>query len=158
MPDSSISDRLAKFLKEKSIPFEIMKHEPVYTSEQAAVVRGVSLSSGAKALICKTNNDYVLFVMPGDRRLATKRVRKELGLKKFRFASEEELFELTGLKPGAIPPFGSFWSIQTICDIALAEEEKINFNAGDHCISFSLSFKDFQGVENPRMAGLTDKV
>ena len=153
-----VSDRLANFLTEKSIPFEVLKHEPVYTSEEAAKVRGVSLSSGAKALICKTNDDYVLFAMPGNRRLATKHVRKELRFKKFRFASEEELFELTSLKPGAIPPCGSFWSIQTGCDRALAEEETINFNAGDHCISFSLSFKDFKKVENPRMAELSDKV
>ena len=153
-----ISDRLTKFLTEKSIPFEVTKHEPVYTSEEAAKIRGVSLSSGAKALICKTNDDYVLFAMPGNRRLATKRVRKELRFKKFRFASEDELFELTGLKPGAIPPFGSLWSIRTVCDLALAEEETINFNAGDHCISFSLSFKDFQRIENPRMAELSDKV
>ena len=158
MPDFNVSDRLAKFLTEKSIPYEVMKHEPVYTSEEAANVRGVSLSSGAKALICKTNDDYVLFAMPGNRRLATKRVRKELRFKKFRFAREDELFELTGLKPGAIPPFGSLWSIRTVCDLALAEEETINFNAGDHCISFSLSFKDFQKVENPRMAELSDEV
>ena len=158
MPDSTVSDRLANFLTEKSIPFEVLEHEPVYTSEQAAEVRGVSLSSGAKALICKINGGYVLFVIPGDRRLATKHVRKELGFKKFRFANEDELLELSGLTPGAIPPFGSLWSIQTICDLALAEEEKINFNAGDHCISFSMSFKDYQTAENPRMAGLSETV
>ena len=37
-------------------------------------------------------------------------------------------------------------------------EEKINFNAGDHCISFSLSFKDFQNIENPWMAKLSENV
>ena len=158
MQGFTISDRLAKVLTEKSIQYEVIKHKPVFTSEQAANVRGVSLSSGAKALICKTNDDYVLFTIPGNRRLATKRVRKELRFKKFRFASEDELFKLTGLKPGAIPPFGRLWSIRTICDLALANEEKINFNAGDHCISFSLSFKDFQNIENPWMAELSENI
>ena len=39
----------------------------------------------------------------------------------------------------------------TWCDHRLAEQEKINFNAGDHSISISMSFADFEAAESPRL-------
>ena len=50
---ASIFDRVEKLLTEQNISFDVLRHEPVYTSQAAAAVRGTSLASGAKALICK---------------------------------------------------------------------------------------------------------
>ena len=44
--------RVEQLLTSRNIAFGVSRHKPVYTSEEAAAVRGVSLSSGAKALIC----------------------------------------------------------------------------------------------------------
>ena len=67
---TSVFQRIENLLRENSADYEILEHEPVYTSEEAARVRGTPLSSGAKALICKCDQEMVLFVMPADRRLA----------------------------------------------------------------------------------------
>ena len=39
-------------------------------------------------------------------RVDAARIRRHLGARKLRFATPEELHELTGLVPGAVPPFG----------------------------------------------------
>jgi len=72
-----------------------------------------------------------------------------------RFATPEELRELTGLAPGAVPPFGSLFGLPTYCDARLRENERINFNAGDHSISVSLSGMDYFQVENPSLGYFT---
>ena len=66
-------------------------------------------------------------------------MRQALGIRALRFAIPDELRELTGLTPGAVPHFGNFFDWPTHCDARLAENERINFNAGDHSISVSLA-------------------
>src|SRR5439155_15551596 len=116
----------------KSLPYEVLRHAAVFTSEEAAAVRGTSLASGAKALICKADEQFLMIVLPADRKLASKLVRKASGAKSLRFASREEVEHLTNLSPGSIPPFGSLFNLPTWCDERLSEQARINFNAGDH--------------------------
>ncbi|MBP90332.1 MAG: hypothetical protein CMJ64_27110 [Planctomycetaceae bacterium] len=148
---ASVFDRLSAMLRDRDATFDVFEHEPVFTSEEAAQVRGTSLSSGAKALICKAGDAFLMFVLPADKRLASKEVRKRLGLRSLRFANREEVLEMTGLKPGSIPPFGSLFDLKTYCDELLRDESVINFNAGDHSISISMAYEDFIRVEQPQI-------
>ena len=147
----SVFQRIEELLQEHAADYSVLRHAPVYTSEEAAAVRGTSLSSGAKALICKGGEDMIMFVVPADRRLASKSIRRQAGWRKLRFATREEVQELTGLTPGSIPPFGSLFQLPTYCDQALAENERINFNAGSHTISLNLLYADYVRVENPQL-------
>lgn len=61
------------------------------------------------------------------------------------------MLERTGLAPGSIPPFGSLFGLPTLCDERLAENETINFNAGDHSISVSMPYADYVRVEQPEL-------
>ncbi|MEO8494732.1 MAG: YbaK/EbsC family protein [Planctomycetota bacterium] len=152
----SVFDRLSELLRQNDVAFNVMRHEPVFTSEEAARVRGTSLASGAKALICKVDDSFVMFVLPADRKLDSKSARKQLKARSMRFASGDEVLAMTGLKPGSIPPFGSLFDLKTYCDERLRDEPVINFNAGDHAISISLSFAEFERIEQPQMNVLAE--
>jgi Ala-tRNA(Pro) deacylase len=137
------------------VPFEVSRHEPVFTSEQAAAVRGASLSSGAKALVVKAGERFVMLVVPADRKLDSKKARVGLGVKAIRFATKEEVLELTTLQPGSIPPFGSLFNLTTYVDPALATNVSINFNAGDHSISIQMTHADYMKAEQPTAVEMT---
>lgn len=143
--------RLKDFLTAHVVAFDVLQHEPVYTSEEAAAVRGTVLASGAKALICRADDRFVMFVLPADRRLSSKQVRRNTGIRSLRFATREEVLDLTQLTPGSIPPFGSLFGLATLCDVKLSENERINFNAGDHTISLSMTYEDYVQAEQPQM-------
>lgn len=147
----SVFERLSRFLTEQGVPFDVLRHAAVFTSEEAAAIRGTTLASGAKALVCKTDDQFVLFVLPANRRLSSKLVRKNTGVKSLRFATREEVEQLTRLAPGSIPPFGSLFNLPTWCDAGLAAEPRINFNAGDHSISISLTYADYAQAEQLRI-------
>ncbi len=151
MSDSVLS-RLAHSLCNAGIPFTQTQHRPVYTSAEAAEVRGVSLHSGAKALIVKGGENFLMVVLPADLSLDSHVLRTLLGTKKLRFATKEEVLERTGLTPGSIPPFGSLFNLPTYCDERLADNERINFNAGDHSVSIQMNFVDYVAYETPRIA------
>ena len=148
---ASVFDRIESLLKDRGITFQVLRHEPVFTSEAAARVRGTPLASGAKALIVKGEEGFVMFVVPADRKLDSHAVRRAKGWRKMRFATREEVLELTGLTPGSIPPFGSLFGLSTHCDERLGENEIINFNAGDHAISVSMRYADYVLVEKPEL-------
>jgi Ala-tRNA(Pro) deacylase len=150
MPDNTFQ-RLQSLLDGLRIAYDVLQHAPVYTSDEAAQVRGTPLASGAKALVCKADDRFIMIVIPADRKLASKAVRKSQGVKSLRFASREEVEQLTGLTPGSIPPFGSLFGLENWCDERLGEHVRINFNAGDHSISISLSYADFLAAEKPKL-------
>src|SRR5262245_39557493 len=152
---ASVFERLQAKLTEAGAPFTVLRHAPVYTSEEAAAVRGTPLCSGAKALVVKAALAFLLLVVPADRKLDSKKARAGLGVKSMRFATREEVEQLTGLQPGSIPPFGSLFGLPTHCDPALAENPSINFNAGDHAVSVQMSHADYAAVEKPAAATIT---
>ena len=152
---ASVFDRLHDTLEQAGIAFTVLRHAPVFTSEEAAAIRGAPLSSGAKALVVKAGESFVLLVLPADRKLDSRKARTSFGVKALRFATREEVEQLTGLQPGSIPPFGSLFGLPTSCDPALAANASINFNAGDHAVSVQMSYDDFLAVEQPRLVEIT---
>jgi Ala-tRNA(Pro) deacylase len=152
---ATVFDRLEALLHHQAVEFTVLRHEPVFTSEQAAAVRGTPLSSGAKALVLKAGDGFVLAVLPADRKLDSKKARDALKVKGLRFASKEEVMQLTGLEPGSIPPFGSLFGLKTYCEPALAENPSINFNAGDHSVSVQMPYLEYVRVESPAMTEIT---
>ena len=147
----TVFERLIALLQSKGAAYTESRHAPVYTSEEAAQVRGTTLASGAKALICKADGSFALFVLPGNRRLDSKAVRRTFGFRSMRFATREEVEQLTTLLPGSIPPFGSLFGFTTYCDSSLGDNASINFNAGDHSISVSMTFADYEKAEQPHL-------
>ncbi len=148
----TVLERIEEKLTAQAVTYRVTTHRAVYTSAEAAAVRGASLSSGAKALVVKAGGAFVMFVVPGDRRLDGKRVKKDLGMRDLRFATKEEVLDLTGLEPGSIPPFGSLFALKTYCDRGLGENEKINFNPGSHTASLEMAYDDYVRVEGPELA------
>jgi Ala-tRNA(Pro) deacylase len=152
----TVFQRVTDLLGTKSVPYDVLRHAPVYTSEEAATIRGTPLASGAKALICKADDRFLMIVLPADRKLASKLVRKAAGAKSLRFASRDEVEQLTSLAPGSIPPFGSLFNLPTWCDERLSQQPRINFNAGDHSISISMAYADYFIAEQPQLGAYAE--
>jgi Ala-tRNA(Pro) deacylase len=151
---TSVFDRLHEWLRQSDVPFTVLRHEPVYTSEEAAAIRGTPLASGAKALVMKAGEGFVMLVLPADRKLDSRKARAALGVKSLRFGTPEEVEQLTGLQPGSIPPFGSLFGLRTCCDPDLAANASINFNAGDHSISVHMRYADYLALEKPELLAI----
>jgi Ala-tRNA(Pro) deacylase len=151
----SVFEQVEQKLTATGVSFQVLRHAPVFTSEEAAAIRGTPLSSGAKALVLKAGDRFIMAVIPADRKLDSKKARDALGVKSLRFASKEEVLEKTSLAPGSIPPFGSLFNLPTICDPALADNASINFNAGDHAISIQMPYAEYVRAEQPELRSVT---
>jgi len=134
--------------------YQVICHEPVYTSEQAEAISGLSLSQGAKTIVLSAKDAFVIAVIPGDKKLDMKKVARCLGLKKVRFATEDEVEKVMRCKIGACYPFGSFINVRMIVDPSLAQEQKIAFNPGKNDQSIIMDTADYLRIVNPEMQSI----
>ncbi len=141
---------IRELLTNAGIAFRELHHEPTYTSEESARIRGEELRCGGKALLIKTDEEFRLFVLPADRKLDSGAIRRELSARKQRFATKEELAELTGLVPGSVPPFGKpILPFDLYLDAAIEANPRIAFNAGSLTDSIILAVPDYLRVAQP---------
>lgn len=144
---TDVTRRLVELLQAAGASYRVVEHEPVFTSEQAAAVRGTPSEAGAKALLVKADDDrYALLVIAGSRRVDNARLREALGTRRVRFASADELYELTGCRPGALPPFGALFGLPVLLDRSLQAAPEAAFNAGSHTVSVVMGGDDFRRV------------
>ncbi|HEY1378941.1 MAG TPA: YbaK/EbsC family protein [Gemmataceae bacterium] len=145
-----VLDAIRRLLADAGVPFREVQHAPTYTSEESAKARGEELRTGGKALLLKTDDMFRLFVLPADRKLDSAAVKRHLGVKKTRFATADEMKDLTGLVPGSVPPFGPpVLPFELYVDEAIRANERIAFNAGSLTDSIILATADYLSVAKP---------
>lgn len=142
---------IIELLNANNITFDEIEHTEVFTSEQAAKIRGMDISMGAKALIFHADKNPVLFVIPADKKLNLSKVKKTLGIKNLAMTPREEVFSLTGLTVGCIPPFGSLLKMKYYFDINFLYKDKIAFNPGLHTKSVIMKARDLINLEQPEL-------
>jgi Ala-tRNA(Pro) deacylase len=147
----TVFEKIIQLLDENGVKYQVLEHERVHTCEEAARIQGTNPDQGAKALVCIGDKKPMLIVLPCSKRLKMKNFKKKVGIKDLRLASVEEVRELTGLEPGAIPPFGKVVGLPTHVDAELLEQKEICFNAGLHEKSVLMSPKDYVRVMKPKV-------
>jgi prolyl-tRNA editing enzyme YbaK/EbsC (Cys-tRNA(Pro) deacylase) len=141
----TILEAIRAWLTRESISFREVHHEPTRTSEESAHARGEDIRVGGKALLIKVDSDFRLFVLSAARKLDSAAIKSHFHVKKTRFASPEELLELTGLVPGSVPPFGApIFPFPLFVDPSVFENDRIAFNAGSLTDSIILGTPDYR--------------
>ena len=149
---SDVVEKIRNYLKAEHVHFREVHHQPTYTSEESARARGEDLAIGAKAILAKTDASFRLFVISADAKIDSAAIRRGLQLKKMRFATREELLDLTGLVPGSVPPFGPpILPFPLYCDSELGKNsDVVAFNAGSLTLSIVMAASDWERVARPK--------
>lgn len=101
-------------LDEKGIQYEVLQgSSKQFTAEGVAEDLGVPVAQVVKAMLVQRStkpgegsSPFVLFVIPGDRRLSLKKVGVALGDKKAQLASQRDVKRVTGFQVGAVSVLG----------------------------------------------------
>jgi len=101
-----------------------------------------------------------MFVVSAARRTDAKAIRAFLGARRLRFATPDELLNVTGLTPGCVPPFGRpIFDVPLYVDESIVQNRQIAFSAGDHEVSIIMDTRDYLTVAKPdavfRFSGCT---
>ena len=149
---SVLLEQIRTWLRAENVGFREVHHEPTRTSEDSARARGEELRVGGKALLIKVDAAFRLFVLSAEKKLDSGAIRRRFEAKKARFATPEELVELTGLVPGSVPPFGPpILPFPLYVDPSVMANERIAFNAGSLTDSIILAVNDYARLAKPEV-------
>jgi len=141
-----------RLLDHERISYEVLEHAPVYTSEQAAKVRGVELKTGVKALVLKDDRgSFIVGLIAADRKIDLKKLATIAGSKKLQLASPQEVLRATGCEVGSVHPFGNLFGLVTYMDRSVLENDMVNFNVGLHTVSIQMRARDLIKAIKPEV-------
>jgi Ala-tRNA(Pro) deacylase len=152
----SCFERLQAYLNDHGVPFEIQHHPLAYTAHETAASEHVSARQMAKVVMVVADGVLTMLVVPASTRVDEAAVAATLGVPDVRLAGEHEFrHAFRDCDVGAMPPFGNLYGIPVYVDLALAEEERIVFQAGTHTETMSVRYPDFERLVKPVVGELT---
>ncbi|MCJ7579389.1 MAG: prolyl-tRNA synthetase associated domain-containing protein [Candidatus Aminicenantes bacterium] len=132
------------------IPYEIHRHPPVYTVEEAEEHWKSIEGTHCKNLFVrnKKGNRHYLVILESRKRADLRELNNQLGEDRLSFGSPERLKRYLGLEPGAVSPFGLINDtdngVQVVLDKDLKESKWVSFHPNVNTATITITFKDFE--------------
>ncbi|MCW5746153.1 MAG: YbaK/prolyl-tRNA synthetase associated domain-containing protein [Alphaproteobacteria bacterium] len=147
-------ERIVELLRRETATFRIIEHEPEGRSDRISAIRGNDPGQAAKAMVLDVRGggngrQYVLGILPGNRKLDFAAVARHFGARKCGFASPETAQLLTGCAMGSVPPFAFDARLAIVVDPDLLTHATIFFNAGRLDRSMEMDTQDWLRVAKP---------
>ena len=141
-----MSTRAIQFLKQKKIPFEIVKYDHAEKGAAfAAGATGFPLEAIVKTLVVDLGmRKYALVLMPGDRQLSMKRLAKVCGVKRATMGDIRTTERITGYLVGGISPFGTKQKLPVVMEAEIVKFDRIMINAGQRGTMLVLAPSDIR--------------
>jgi prolyl-tRNA editing enzyme YbaK/EbsC (Cys-tRNA(Pro) deacylase) len=140
------------YLREREVPFEVLRHDPASDPQKAADQLGVSGEQFFRVILLRADHgfQYMLVIVPACCEVDIGELSSLLADARLEFATREQIAERFPDDPiEALPPFGSQFDTKTIVDERLSQCEEVVFEAGRPGQAVRLSFDDFRRLEEP---------
>jgi Ala-tRNA(Pro) deacylase len=129
----SSEDDLMKRFEELGIETSTVRHEAVFTVEQAQALRGELPGWHSKNLFLKDKKGALwLVVCEEDRPVNLKAFRGKIGAASLSFAKPELLREVLGVEPGSVTPFSVINDhevrVKVVLDATMLKADTLNFH------------------------------
>ena len=135
-------DTFRKYLvdnKIKNIELEITK-QSTHTAQEAADANHVPVSNIVKSLLITDGNQFILVLVPGDKRLDLDDTSKITNIPNLWMSTPDEAKGITGYSIGGIPPFGHTERIKTYVVKGFAVEEELVAAGGSSKCVFRINY------------------
>ena len=137
--------------KKTGIPYVLLNHPAVVTTEESQNVVHVSGCASCKSLYVKDkkSDNYYLVVLPFDKRADMRRLASYVGCAKFEFATEQVLEEHLHVHRGSVSPFAFLFEKQgrdapLLIDEDIFKMPKVKFHPCDNTATVVISTEDFK--------------
>lgn len=146
-------ERLAEFLQTEGVEFTVREHAEAYTAQEVAAADHIPGHLFVKVVMVFADDELAMLCMPAPYDVDLEMAKEALGAEVVRLANEQEFApRFPDCDVGAMPPFGNLYDCPVYVEEALAEDERIAFNACSHQQSVEILYSDWQRLVQPRVA------
>ena len=111
------------------------------TAEDAASSLNCEVGAIVKSLLLRTDNDFVLCLVSGDKRCSLNKIKKITNIKDVSMADAEQVKNQTGFSIGGVSPIAHLKKITILVDTSLSRFENIYAAAGHPHSIFKITYK-----------------
>ena len=147
--------RVEKFLKDFDKNQKIIVlNSSARTALEAATSLGCEVGAIVKSLLFKTESNFTLCLVAGDKKASLNKIKKILSIKDASMASAEDVKNITGYTIGGVSPIGHLNKVYILIDKSLNRFNSLFAAAGHPNCVFEISFADLLKITN----GSTDEI
>ena len=149
--------RVQKKLKEFDESYKvIVLDSSARTAKEAAESLKTDVGSIVKSLLFRSQNNFFLCLVSGDKRCSLNKLKKIKNLKDISMANPQSVKEVTGFTIGGVSPIGHLKKIEIFIDNNLKRFEKIYAAAGHpHCV-YKIDFENLTKITNGTVEDITE--
>jgi prolyl-tRNA editing enzyme YbaK/EbsC (Cys-tRNA(Pro) deacylase) len=148
-------ERVASFLRVAAVDATVQEFPAgTPTAEEAARAAGCKLEQIVKSLVFVADGEYVLALVPGDRRADERKIAAEVDARDVRVARGREVVDATGFEPGAVAPFPRRDVVAALIERTLLQHPTVWIGAGSPAHMAMLAPSDLQRLAGARTADL----
>ena len=155
--DKAPVKKVQKFLKEFDPNQEVVVlNNSARTASEAAASLGCEVGAIVKSLLFKTEQNYVLCLIAGDKKASLKKIKKILKTEEAYMASADDVKDITGFTIGGVSPIGHLNKIDILIDNSLQRFDHLFAAAGHPNCVFKMSFGDLIKITKGSIKELTE--
>ena len=141
--------RVEKFLKnfDKNQKI-IVLNSSARTALEAATSLGCEGGAIVKSLLFKTESNFTLCLVAGDKKASLNKIKKILSIKDASMASADDVKNVTGYTIGGVSPIGHLNKVCILIDKSLNRFNSLFAAAGHPNCVFEISFTDLLKITN----------
>ena len=121
------------------------------TAKDAAISLKCEVGAIVKSLLLRTEENFILCLVAGDKRCSLNKVKKILNMKDVSMADAEQVKNQTGFSIGGVSPVAHLNKIKTLIDSSFSRYENVYAAAGHPNSIFKISYKQLikltEGIE-----------
>ena len=149
--------RVEKFLKDFDQSLEVIVLEnSARTAQDAATALGCNVGAIVKSLLFKTEDNFTLCLVAGDKRCSLNKLKKIMNIKNVSMASPEDIKTQTGYTIGGVSPVGHLNKVEIFMDKSLKKFNNLFAAAGHPKCVFKMNFKNIQKITNGKIEDIVE--
>ena len=121
------------------------------TAKDAAISLNCEVGAIVKSLLLRTEGNFILCLVAGDKRCSLKKVKKILNMKDVSMADADQVKSQTGFSIGGVSPVAHLNKIKILIDSSFSRYESVYAAAGHPNSIFKISYKQLikltEGIE-----------
>ena len=149
--------RVQKKLLEYDASYKVMVlTSSARTAQEAAESLNTDVGSIVKSLLFKSENNFILCLVSGDRRCSLNKLKKIKQQKDISMANPQSVKEVTGFTIGGVSPVGHLKEVEIFIDNNLKRFQNIYAAAGHPNCVYKVNFENLLKMTSGKVEDITE--
>ena len=140
---------------DKNLKIQIL-NDTARTASDAAKTLNCNVGAIVKSLLLKTDHEFVLCLVSGDKKCSLNKVKKLTGKKDVCMANAEDVKSQTGFTIGGVSPIGLVKTLEIMIDDQLKRFDNIYAAAGHPNSIFKIDYENLIKITNGKVLEISE--